>query len=127
MNSNKPRVIKDYDKLSEDLKEQIKLMYPTGYSNNLIVYTDREGKLVSALPFEAEDVYYLVKMTKSEATRIVEDDEDFDDAGFLKETVKEAYEEKYAEFEDEEDEDDDYDSMSMDDIDDKDYDDEDEE
>lgn len=98
MSKSKPRVLKDYEKLSEEIKEQIKLTYPAGYSKNLIFYTDREGKLISALPFETEDYYYLVKMTKTEAMRIVEDDEDFDDDGILKNTVKEAYVEKYSDF-----------------------------
>ncbi len=105
MSKSKPRVLKDYNKLSEDLKEQIKLLYSTGYSKNLVMYTDREGKLVSALPFETEDYYYLIKMTKSEAMRIVEDDDDFDDEGFLKDTAKEAYEEKYTEFDSDDDDD----------------------
>jgi hypothetical protein len=109
MSKSKPRVIKDYNKLSDDLKEQIKLLYPTGYSRSLVIYTDREGKLVSALPFETDDYYYLVKMTKTEAMRIVEDDEDFDDAGFLKDTAKEAYEEKYTEFDADDEADDSYD------------------
>lgn len=117
MTNRKPRIIKDYDKLSDNLIEQIKLLYPTGYTNNLIVYTDREGKFISALPFETEDAYYLIKMTKFEATRIVEDDDDFDDAGFLKEAAKEAYEDKYNDVEDDEEDDDGYDTISVDDID----------
>ncbi|HPW65997.1 MAG TPA: hypothetical protein PLY32_01495 [Salinivirgaceae bacterium] len=105
MSEKKPRILKDYEKLSEDIKEQIKLAYPAGYTQNLITYTDREGKLISALPFETEEYYYLVKMTKTEATRIVEDDDDFDDDGILKDDVKETYEEKYSDFDDEEDSD----------------------
>jgi hypothetical protein len=106
MNGNKPRILKDYEKLPEDIKEQIKLAYPEGYTQNLVTYTDREGKLVSALPFEAEECYYLVKMTKTEAMQIVEDDGDFDDDGILKDEVKETYEEKYSEFDDDDDIDD---------------------
>ncbi len=112
MNKAKPRIIKDYQKLSEEQKEQIKLLYPSGYAEHLITYTDREGKLISALPFETEDYYYLIKMTKSEALQIVEDDEDFGSDGLLKEHVKEAYEEKYFEAEEEED----YDYDKYDDI-----------
>ena len=100
MTKKKPRVIKDYDKFTEDQKEQIKLLYPMGFMDSLIIYTDKDGKLVSALPFETDDVFYLVKMTKSEATQIVEDDDDYDDAGFLKENVKDNYDEKYSEFDD---------------------------
>ena len=71
MNGNKPRILKDYEKLPEDIKEQIKLAYPEGYTQNLVTYTDREGKLVSALPFEAEECYYLVKMTKPKPCKLL--------------------------------------------------------
>ena len=52
--------------------------------------------MVSALPFEAEDKYYLVRMTVTEARAIIENDDDYDDLGYLKDDVKEEYEEKYA-------------------------------
>jgi hypothetical protein len=63
MNQSKPRVIKDYDKLDPAIQEQIKLVYPTGFSDHLIFYFDKEGKNVSALPFETDDKYYLIRMT----------------------------------------------------------------
>ena len=99
MNQNKPRVIKDYDKLDPAIQEQIKLVYPTGFSDHLIYYFDKDGKNVSALPFETEDRYYLIRMTLSEAERIIEDDDDYDDDGFLKDHVREEYEDKYADLE----------------------------
>ncbi len=91
----KPRVIKDYDKLETKIQEQIKLAYPYGFSEDLIRYTDKTGKYVSALPFETDERYYLVRMTYEEALVLVEDDEDYDDDGNLKEGVKDDYEEKY--------------------------------
>lgn len=93
--SNKPRVVKDYEKLDSDIQEQIKLMYPYGFAKHLIQYKNAEGKFVSALPFETDDRYYLVRMTLIEARQIIEDDEDYDESGELKESVKEEYEEKY--------------------------------
>lgn len=99
MNQSKPRVIKDYDKLDPAIQEQIKLVYPAGFSDNLIYYFDKEGKNVSALPFETDDKYYLIRMTLSEAERIIEDDDDYDDDGFLKDHVREEYEDKYPEME----------------------------
>jgi len=94
---NKPKVIKDYEKLSEEMQEQIKLAYPTGFSDHLIGFYDKDGLRVSALPFETEDRMYLVRMTIVKAKKIVDDDDDFDDFGVLKDDVKEDYEEKYAE------------------------------
>lgn len=95
MNPNKPRVIKDYDKLDPSIQEQIKLEYPSGYSENLIYFTNKDGKRVSALPFETEDKYYLVRMTVYEAERIIEEDDDFDASGSLKDSAREEYSSKY--------------------------------
>ena len=93
--ANKPRIVKDYEKLDPEIQEQIKLMYPYGFAKYLIQHKNAEGKFVSALPFETEDRYYLVRMTLIEAKQIIEDDDDYDASGELKESVKEEYEEKY--------------------------------
>lgn len=81
----KKRVIKDYDVLPEEIIRAVKLRYPTGYAAFLVSYTDKEGKKVSALPFEAEDAYYLIRMTVQEAKRLVKEDEDYDEDGVLRE------------------------------------------
>ncbi|MFH1000453.1 MAG: hypothetical protein V1783_06400 [Bacteroidota bacterium] len=99
----KKRVIKDYEKLTEEIQEQIKLTYPTGFSQNLITFTNKEGKRVSALPFETDDTYYLVRMTVYEALAIIEDDDDYDDDGVLRDESREEYQDKYTDVEDVED------------------------
>ena len=88
---NKPRVIKNYDKLDEEVLLQIKLRYPEGFADALIRFTDVNGKLSSALPFETEEKYYLVRMTKHEALLIIDDDDDYDDDGNLLDEAREAY------------------------------------
>ena len=45
MQANKPRVVKDYEKLDEAIKEQIKLAYPFGFTTSLIKFKNREGKM----------------------------------------------------------------------------------
>ena len=92
---NKPRVVKDYEKVDPEVLEQIKLQYPYGFDKALVTFKNQKGAFVSALPFETEDRYYLIRMTRLEAQQIIEDDEDYDDDGNLKDTVKEAYEDKY--------------------------------
>ncbi|SHI30241.1 hypothetical protein SAMN05444280_10115 [Tangfeifania diversioriginum] len=96
MTPNKPRVIKDYNKLDKDLQEQIKFVYADGFAENLIHFFDKNGVKVTALPFETEDRYYMLRMTENEAVQIVDEDDDFDDDGFLKDNVKQDYEDKYA-------------------------------
>lgn len=93
MQTTKPRVVKDYDKLDETVQESIKLEYPFGFEGNLITFTNAEGKKVSALPFETEDKYYLVRMTVAEAQAIIEDDDDYDDDGNLTDEAREQLEE----------------------------------
>jgi hypothetical protein len=113
--SSKPRIIKDYEKLDDSIKEQIKLVYPNGFSQHLISFTNKDGLLVSALPFETEEKYYLVRMTSQEAIDIISEDDDYDDEGTLKDESREAYEDKYPDLDympeniEEEEEDDSYD------------------
>ena len=103
--SNKPRVIKDFDKLDESIQEQIKLKYPEGFDESLIYFTNKEGKRVSALPFETDEKYYLVRMTMLEAQQMIEDDDDYDEDGNLRDEIKEEYEEKHQDQSEEDDED----------------------
>lgn len=98
MNS-KPRIVKDYEKLDDVIQEQIKLSYPYGFSDSLVSYNDKEGNRRTALPFETDEKYYLVRMTKSEAAQIIDDDDDFDSDGTLKDDIKEEYEEKFSDVE----------------------------
>jgi hypothetical protein len=98
---SKPRVVKDYEKLDVEIQEQIKLSYPYGFERKLIKFTNMEGKLVSALPFETDEKYYLVRMTLQEAKDIVEDDDDYDDDGNLRDEIKAEYEVKYDDDEEE--------------------------
>ncbi len=118
--SSKPRVIKDYEKLEEAIKEQIKLEYPNGFSQHLISFTNKDGMLVSALPFETEEKYFLVRMTTQEAIDIISEDDDYDDSGVLKDESREAYSDKYSDDMDipedvEEEEDDSFDEEDSDD------------
>ncbi len=96
MSTDKPRVIKDFEKLDASIQEQIKLTYPRGFSKNLIQFTNRDGNKVSALPFETDDRYYLVRMTVQEARKIILQDDDYDEDGRLRKSIREDYEDKYA-------------------------------
>jgi len=115
----KPRVVKDYDKLPTDTQTQIKMQYPFGFADHLVTYTNSKGVIVSALPFEAEDFYYLVRMTREEAYEIIENDDDYDDDGTLREDFAmegfESEEEDVDEIEDVEDVPDDDDDDEEDD------------
>lgn len=81
---DKKRIVKDYDALPEEITARIKAEYPYGFEDNLVSFTNKEGNRVSALPFETEEIYYLIRMTMSEARQIIEDDDDYDDEGNLR-------------------------------------------
>ena len=114
--TNKPRVIKDFERLDESIQEQIKLKYPLGFSRHLIHFTNQEGKKVSALPFETEEKYYLVRMTEPQARSIIEADEDYNEDGILKKRVKAMYEDRYSDEEGDDIDDDLDDDLDLDDL-----------
>jgi hypothetical protein len=93
---NKPKVIQNYEKLSKEIQEQIKLFYPDGYIDNLIEFTNHKGELVSALPFETDEKIYMIRMSVRKAQELVEDDTDFDEDGVLLSSKREKYEDKYS-------------------------------
>lgn len=59
------RVIKDFRNLPEEIREAIREKYPSGYINDLITFTDKDKHIISALPYETEDISYLIKMPSS--------------------------------------------------------------
>jgi len=92
---SKPKVITEFEKLEKDIMQRIKLNYPFGFEKHLITFKNHKKKLISALPFEAEDRTYLVKMTREKADSIVMNDDDYNENGMLKEKVKAKYEKKF--------------------------------
>jgi len=96
MITTKQKVIKDYEKLSKELKEQIKLVYPEGYAEYLISVSTLQGKRITALPFETYDKIYLIRMSSNEALLLIDDDNDYDTQGNLKTAVRGKYEDKHA-------------------------------
>lgn len=94
---NKLRITQEYSKLSDELQEQIKLVYPEGYSQHIFTYTNKDGIKTSALRFETDEKIYLIRMSLAEARTLVEDDDDYDDDGNLRDDVRDDYEDKYSE------------------------------
>jgi len=96
METNKIRVVVDYEKLDDELVEQIKLVYPSGFSQHLISFSNSKGEKISALRFETFEKIYLIRMSSKMADQIVEEDADYDDEGNLKEHIREKYEEEHS-------------------------------
>lgn len=96
METNKSRVVIDFEKLSDELVEQIKLVYPSGFSQHLISFVNSKGERVSALRFETFEKVYLIRMSSMKAVRLIEEDSDYDDEGNLLDTIREKYEEEHS-------------------------------
>jgi len=78
----KKRIIKAYEQLSEDLVDQLKKNYPDGYDDHIITFTNPRGEIEVAIPFETEEIYYLIKLPRISASDEEEDTESsssFDD------------------------------------------------
>jgi hypothetical protein len=69
----KKKIIKKYEQLSPELLRLIKVTYPEGYEESLIVFQTQTGELASALPLETEEISYLIRMPKGAAP---DDDDD---------------------------------------------------
>ena len=96
MKTNKLRVIQDFEKVSQDIQEQIKLVYPEGFSEHLVEFKNKNNETVFALPFETDEKIYMIRMSVKQALQLIEDDSDYDDDGILKDNIKEKYEDEHS-------------------------------
>jgi hypothetical protein len=92
----KKRVLKDFRNLPEEIREAIREKYPSGYMNDLITFTDKDRQIISALPYETEDVSYMIKMPSSQHID-TEEDESIDTLDGISgsENLEDLDEEKY--------------------------------
>jgi hypothetical protein len=92
----KKRVLKDFRNLPEEIREAIREKYPSGYMNDLITFTDKDRQIISALPYETEDVSYMIKMPSSLHID-TEEDESIDTLDGISgsESLEDLDEEKY--------------------------------
>ena len=73
MKQDKPRLIKDFNKIDDLLLSKIHTAYPEGFAEYLISYYDKEGVRQVALPFETSDRYYLLRINGSQKQEVPDD------------------------------------------------------
>ncbi len=61
MAKTKPRVIKNYEKLDEALREAIAKRFPQGYASEIQTFDIGGGRFMTGLPFETDDFSYIIK------------------------------------------------------------------
>ena len=55
-------MIKDYEKLSQEMKNLLSEAYPGGIAEHVKPFTDVQGKLFYAVPLETVDDYFLIRL-----------------------------------------------------------------
>jgi hypothetical protein len=58
----KKRIIKSYEKLTPDLQEKLRELYPFGFSNKLIRLNNSKNDTFFAVPLDTDDTTYMVKV-----------------------------------------------------------------
>jgi hypothetical protein len=83
--TTKKRLVVSFNNLPAELQEQVKALYPYGYSDAMMRIDKPNGDFFFAVPFETEEVSYLVKIdVKIDEVSADDDDKDyFDDEGDL--------------------------------------------
>ena len=77
-NNAKKRLVVSYNNLPVEFQEQLKALYPLGYSDVMMRIDKPNGDFFYAVPFETEEVSYLVKIdVKIDEVRDDDDDKDF--------------------------------------------------
>ena len=65
---------------------QLKEQFPYGYQEHLLRFNNAKGELISALPYETDDIFYLVRMNIDGGYSIIDEDDFEDDFDRLPET-----------------------------------------
>ena len=78
--TGKPRVIKDFDNLTDQLKKEILLSYPDGFSDHLISFTNRDGTNTHGILYEVEDKIYLIRLKLAKVNEDYDDDDEDNDS-----------------------------------------------
>lgn len=93
----KRRSVVSFANLPEELQEEVKKLYPYGYNEAMMRIEKPNGEFFYAVPFETEEVSYLVKVT----VKIDDHIEDEEDKDYYSDDLKGA--DEFADNEEEED------------------------
>jgi hypothetical protein len=67
-------VIKDYDKLDDEQKEQVRLYYPMGFNNALLEFTNSKRKKIIAIRYETAEIIFMLRLSKQMVNQIIEEE-----------------------------------------------------
>ncbi len=58
----KKRLVTSFQKLTPEMQEEVKAKYPLGFSDAMMRIDKPNGDFFYAVPFETEEIFYLVKI-----------------------------------------------------------------
>ena len=77
---SKKRLVTSFNNLSQELQDAVKELYPAGFSEAMMRVDKPNGDFFYAVPFETEEISYLVKIdVKIDDVSEEEDDKDYYD------------------------------------------------
>ena len=78
--SAKQRLVTSFNNLAPELQEAVKAAYPLGYTDYMMRIDKPNGDFFFAVPFETEEISYLVKIdVKIDDASTEEEDKDYYD------------------------------------------------
>ena len=78
--SAKKRLVVSFNNMAPELQEEVKAAYPTGYTDFMMRIEKPNGDFFFAVPFETEEISYLVKIeVKIDDVSSDDDDKDYYD------------------------------------------------
>ena len=73
----KKRLVTSFNNLTAEQQEEVKALYPLGFTEVMTRYDKPDGSFFYTVPYETEDTYYLVKIDVK-----VDDGQDDDNDGY---------------------------------------------
>ena len=78
--STKKRLVVSFNNLTPELQEEVKAAYPAGFADFMMRIPKPNGEFFFAVPFETEEISYLVKIdVKIDDASHEDDDKDYYD------------------------------------------------
>ncbi|MBO5832339.1 MAG: hypothetical protein J6Q95_03500 [Alistipes sp.] len=74
---SKRRLITSFHNLTPDQQEEVRALYPQGFTEVMMRYDKPDGTFFYTVPYETEDTYYMVKIDVK-----VDDGQDDENDGF---------------------------------------------
>lgn len=84
--NTKKRLVVSFHNLPADMQEAVKALYPLGYADAMMRIDKPNGDFFYAVPFETDEISYLVKID----VKIDDLSEDDDDKDYYDEDIKGA-------------------------------------